>query len=161
MTQKLGPKQKQWVDALRSGKYNQCRGNLHVLDVGHCCLGVACDIFLGKEDSTKQLKSYKDISTDLVGVWDGESTDLPHDLLIDLWFADSEGQLMNNEEDKELHLHMSDLDEKEPFVDNPDFDFHRMRRVTSLVGMNDEGMTFEEIANFVEKYPHMVFIKEA
>ena len=34
---------KQWLDALRSGKYQQTDGYLHSGD-GFCCLGVACDI---------------------------------------------------------------------------------------------------------------------
>ena len=34
---------RQWVDALRSGKYRQTRGWLRK-DDGFCCLGVLCDI---------------------------------------------------------------------------------------------------------------------
>ena len=32
-----------WVEALRSGKYKQCKGRLQKKD-GYCCLGVLCDI---------------------------------------------------------------------------------------------------------------------
>lgn len=41
--QPLGPNQQKWVDALRSGKYNQ---GYRVLQNGngYCCLGVACDV---------------------------------------------------------------------------------------------------------------------
>lgn len=34
----------EWIARLRSGKYKQVFGNLHVLDEGYCCLGVACEI---------------------------------------------------------------------------------------------------------------------
>ena len=34
-----------WVIALRSGEYSQTTGTLED-DSGHCCLGVACDIFI-------------------------------------------------------------------------------------------------------------------
>jgi len=34
-----------WVTALRSGEYSQTNGWLQD-DNGHCCLGVACDIFI-------------------------------------------------------------------------------------------------------------------
>lgn len=34
---------KQWVKALRSGKYQQAIGRLR-RDGGYCCLGVACDV---------------------------------------------------------------------------------------------------------------------
>jgi hypothetical protein len=33
-----------WIDALRSGKYQQGRGFLHS-NKGMCCLGVLCDLF--------------------------------------------------------------------------------------------------------------------
>ena len=35
---------KLWVDALRSGKYQQTQGYLHTKS-GFCCLGVACDVY--------------------------------------------------------------------------------------------------------------------
>lgn len=35
---------RKWVNALRSGKYHQTRGNLQDED-GYCCLGVACRVF--------------------------------------------------------------------------------------------------------------------
>lgn len=34
-----------WIDALRSGEYDQTKGLLQN-NLGHCCLGVACDIFI-------------------------------------------------------------------------------------------------------------------
>jgi len=34
-----------WVRALRSGEYSQTKGRLQD-DSGHCCLGVACDVFI-------------------------------------------------------------------------------------------------------------------
>lgn len=34
-----------WIEALRSGKYQQCRLSLHdTLNDQYCCLGVLCDI---------------------------------------------------------------------------------------------------------------------
>lgn len=38
---------RKWVDALRSGEYEQTTGRLRD-DAGFCCLGVACDLY-GKE----------------------------------------------------------------------------------------------------------------
>lgn len=35
---------KAWVQALRSGEYQQAKGHLSK-DGGYCCLGVACDIY--------------------------------------------------------------------------------------------------------------------
>lgn len=41
---------KKWVKALRSGKYTQTQSRLQDAN-GHCCLGVACDLFI---DQRKQ-----------------------------------------------------------------------------------------------------------
>ena len=35
---------KQWIAALRSGEYAQCKGTLNRAGEGFCCLGVLCDI---------------------------------------------------------------------------------------------------------------------
>jgi hypothetical protein len=50
---KLGPIQKAWVRALRSGKYKQGRERLTALDENgdpkeHCCLGVLCQLAIKK-----------------------------------------------------------------------------------------------------------------
>jgi len=45
-TQKLGELQQAFVDALRSGEFDQCKGVLHD-GRGYCCLGVACVIARG------------------------------------------------------------------------------------------------------------------
>jgi len=41
---KLGINQQKWVEALRSGDFKQTQGVLKD-ERGHCCLGVACEIF--------------------------------------------------------------------------------------------------------------------
>ncbi|MFI5404982.1 MAG: hypothetical protein ACHQ1D_00565 [Nitrososphaerales archaeon] len=42
---KLGPNQKKWIKALRSGKYAQGNGCLYDAELNeYCCLGVACEI---------------------------------------------------------------------------------------------------------------------
>lgn len=49
---KITPKIKKdirtWVRALRSKKYRQTTGQLQD-ETGHCCLGVACDLFIPKK----------------------------------------------------------------------------------------------------------------
>jgi len=55
MTKKLPENIQKWVDALRSGEYNQVKGTLKGKmedgTVGFCCLGVYCEI-MGKEAPT-------------------------------------------------------------------------------------------------------------
>lgn len=50
----------QWIEALRSGKYEQTKEALHSGD-GYCCLGVLCDI-------------------SRLGSWEGENYEVPDDL---------------------------------------------------------------------------------
>jgi hypothetical protein len=48
----MNPQIKQkWVDALRSGEYQQTKGRLHDED-GFCCLGVLCDLYI-KENNVE------------------------------------------------------------------------------------------------------------
>ena len=48
----MNPQIKQkWVDALRSGEYQQTKGRLRKEDK-FCCLGVLCDLY-GKENNVK------------------------------------------------------------------------------------------------------------
>lgn len=44
-----------WIDALRSGKYEQAVGMLQN-DRGYCCLGVACEIFIPEN---KKRRNYR------------------------------------------------------------------------------------------------------
>ncbi len=37
-------KKQKWIEALRSGKYQQTTGMLHEIGAGFCCLGVACEV---------------------------------------------------------------------------------------------------------------------
>ena len=39
--------QREWVEALRSGKYKQETGALHIAG-GYCCLGVLCEVLTEK-----------------------------------------------------------------------------------------------------------------
>lgn len=50
---RLGPRQKVWVAALRSGRYRQIRGSFSSLH-GFCCLGVADDLTPPGEETYEQ-----------------------------------------------------------------------------------------------------------
>jgi hypothetical protein len=39
---------KEWLEALRSGKYKQAQDALHIPDEGYCCLGVLCEVLSNK-----------------------------------------------------------------------------------------------------------------
>lgn len=62
----LGPKQRKWVEALRSGKYFQCRNELctyHGNYESYCCLGVADKELSLRESSKFSLAHTYDVLT--------------------------------------------------------------------------------------------------
>lgn len=68
--QELGPNQRKWVDALRSGEYEQGRRYLR-LGNKCCCLGVGCEVFglerytcenLGDAENKYYYKGYSDVA---------------------------------------------------------------------------------------------------
>lgn len=71
-----------WVQALRSGDYEQTKGNLKVINkqtgqASYCCLGVACEVFL---KAVGQMVTINDdeVGTDRVLVsFDGNPSVLP------------------------------------------------------------------------------------
>ena len=85
---------KQWVDALKSGTYQQGQGKLHATDIKgecmYCCLGVLCDLYMQqnpdeldvkvvtrKSDAFPQHFQMLSIGDDSLTVYDNESVVLP------------------------------------------------------------------------------------
>lgn len=104
---------KQWVEALRSGKYEQGSGSLRLENHGtslHCCLGVLCE----------------NVPDDLVK-WDDE--------IEEFYFK------------KDPVSHENEF--IEPILEEVGFDEDVMRH---LAKMNDDGKTFLEIADWIEKH---------
>lgn len=117
---------KKWIEALRSGKYQQTKGALKNTE-GFCCLGVACELSgLGRWE--------KD------GAWT-------------YYVVDEEGFSPDRREDylpyavrKWLGLYTSEGEY--------DSDFGR----TNLTKANDDdGLTFEQIADLIESNPDGLF----
>ena len=129
----LGPNQKKWIAALRSGEYQQCTGRLKKGGPslrfeerrGFCCLGVWLDICdVEWEDTDYDWYSYNDASSNL--------PDLDY---------------------KELGLKSDDgLIEPPIKYNNHTYEY--------LTDCNDHGLTFEQIADFCEKYPESIFKEE-
>lgn len=111
------------VEALRSGKYKQVTKRLGCED-GFCCLGVACELYIEHEGTPPTFRA-KDTVGSFSGacyVYDGQWMLLPDCVREWLGFSATDGK---------LHA--------------------RSRRGTSsLVGENDHGGTFEEIAGMIE-----------
>lgn len=137
-TTKIEPEfKKKWLEALRSGKYEQGRLFLKNLSGKYCCLGVACDISNN-------------------GKW------LPGSNCYN--FEESEnGNIAENHLPSTTKLEYFS-DEKSPYIVVDDLtldDRNEIRKkfgnvdVITLADLNDSWsflFTFEEIANFIEKY---------
>lgn len=112
---KLGPKQKKWIKALKSGKYKQSKNTLYNKETaGYCCLGVAnevCDL-KEKSDSTL-LNAYKKLGLN-----------------------DDDGEIVDG------------------------YKFPRgKKKYRYLTDMNDKGVSFSKIAEFIESHPEKVFTR--
>jgi hypothetical protein len=110
----MNPQIKQkWVDALRSGEYQQTQRRLHD-ENGFCCLGVLCDLY-GKENNVEwEHSSYNNNAY----MFQDMATILP--LSVVEWSGVGEGN---------------------PLVNDGD---------SSLAKLNDQGSTFNEIADVIE-----------
>jgi hypothetical protein len=76
---------KKWIKALRSGKYKQGKGYLHIKGEkqdSFCCLGVACDLALkaGVELKTQQVTATNKDDEVQVMMYDHEQGELPEEV---------------------------------------------------------------------------------
>jgi hypothetical protein len=117
---------KQWVKALRSGEYKQGRSSLRNKD-HFCCLGVLCDLH-SKTDGHRATWSVPDFCGDMkYGAIDKNETELPASVM--RWAGMHSPNPV---------LEFSSL--AEPVLEFP-----------SLAELNDNGRTFGEIADLIEK----------
>lgn len=72
---------KEWIKALRSGKYEQCTGQLRDVDT-YCCLGVLCEIALKKG---------------LIKGYNSRSLDLPEEVRESVGLTTTDGQYNDTE----------------------------------------------------------------
>lgn len=116
---------KKWVEALRSGEFQQTKGKLHN-GSEYCCLGVACAIYAEEGGGNFEKDAVYDEWS-----FDGECSTLPDSVLDWLNLQTDAG-----------YFKLIDGD-------------------GSLLDANDEqGKTFEEIADIIDSEPEGLFVKE-
>lgn len=120
---KLSPEEarQNWVEALRSGEYEQGKAVLRTGDNRYCCLGVACDLLRKLEGIGHWDTSTLDFvvsSRENGGVFEKRSGSLP--LVACKWLGGVS--------------HCGRLNDGSNYLD----------------ALNDEGKTFSEIANLIE-----------
>lgn len=134
-----------WIEALRSGEYEQGIGNLAVYDVNntltHCCLGVLCELAvkdglpISREESRDDNgEPYPENDREGVAVhFDSSDCLLPESVMVWAGLDDDAGSFLEPDGDIKP--------DGEPF-----------RRQADLAGRNDGGASFTEIADLIEKY---------
>ena len=123
---------KQWVSALRSGKYRQGRKVLHSSYNTYCCLGVLCE--LARESGVKidYVEGYEGALPRIF--YDNEAYELPPS--VREWAG-----VENSNPAVTAPSPFRDTDEEGNVV---------IER-TSLAELNDDGATFEAIAQIIEE----------
>ena len=140
-----------WTEALRSGDYNQATGTLAKVDdttgevVGHCCLGVLCEIAIKHgvkvEREGRMRTEYADDDSDESYEYYDNITFDDRDDLVPQSVKDWAGLKTN---DASVINNYPDGSAEEEEMDNEFSD--------SLAGLNDSGKSFLDIANLIEKY---------
>lgn len=118
-----------WVDALRSGEFDQCQDVLHKQEDGYCCLGVACEVAIQDGLPLERRPSE----------WD-------HALVVEYGVR---GQF----DPQLLPLQVQEwagLDGGSG-VDLPGITTYHGFHI-SLIDLNDSGLTFDQIADVIEWY---------
>ena len=124
-----------WINALRSGEYEQSsKGFLHIADEfseRYCCLGVLCDLY-AKERNKEWTKEYKG------------------------WTKRYNGRILDFEGEDQYPpqsvVEWAGLPEKSPSIkfsgEIDDCEFEN----PELAELNDDGISFNTIADLIEQY---------
>lgn len=116
-----------WIQALRSGKYEQDRGVLRSVQTdGFCCLGVLCDLYI-QDHSDAQWEH--GIGDDRFALY-GETGVLPCSVMTWAGLTDTNPSVK---------------------VPNDDDTVYCGNCGSSLAGLNDLGRSFEQIAQIIEE----------
>ena len=143
-----------WVQALRSGEYEQCREQLHT-ETGYCCLGVACDISGLGEWGTPGRANVGKIESETL-TWyilqdesEMSATTLPDSVMHWLGFSSNSGVF--NSRIKQVPADALPEELNDVLADSG----------KSLAVLNDRGFTFHEIADIIEAFePWAVLVTE-
>ena len=128
----MNPEVKQkWIDALRSGKYEQGSEKLRSVE-GYCCLGVLCDLYAKEKENQWEFCGNEETNLQRHDYWyfDGESEFLP--FIVSDWA----GLNINNP--------------KIGIVVEDDF-FGEYFDTDAIANLNDSGYTFSYLANLIEE----------
>ena len=128
---KMNPEVKQkWIDALRSGDYEQGSEKLRSV-TGYCCLGVLCDLYAREHDTQWEFRGYDELS---------DETN-PHPM--DYWYFDEHSEFL-----PESVMNWAGLKTHNPpmRVDSDDGFY-----TDEIANLNDSGYTFNDLSKLIEQ----------
>lgn len=135
--EEIAEHRKQWIEALRSGRFSQTREKLRD-ENGYCCLGVVCELAgIEAEDGAYYY------------VYEDEYLTLPQAGREWLGVRSPNPCLDIPEEVRSLGVqgHHPDSEEADAYVEWP----------TDVAALNDQGLTFNQLADLIEYFgfhPH-------
>lgn len=133
---KMNPEVKQkWIDALRSGDYEQGSEKLRGVN-GYCCLGVLCDLYAQEHNTEWEFRGYDELS---------DETNNP----MDYWYFDEHSEFL-----PESVMNWAGLKTNNPQVrvdveDNDDEDNWYFQ--DEIANVNDSGYTFMDLSKIIEQ----------
>ena len=132
---------KQWLDALESGDYSQCKGKLVKTKqttgepVSYCCLGVAATLAKVPSENVK-----------------GDAGNKYRHGVLMFWDGGDQGCYEETEMLPEDAMEWLGLRSGDPELDLPPGHKHYNIWGTSLVSLNDRGVSFADIAAMIREY---------
>lgn len=129
---KMNPEVKQkWIDALRSGKYEQGSEKLRTV-TGYCCLGVLCDLYAQEHDTQWEFRG-------------NEETNLQP---MDYWYFGDQSEFL-----PESVMDWAELKTPNPNVriDVEDGDEDNWYYQDQIANVNDSGYSFNQIAEVIQQ----------
>ena len=128
---KMNPEVKQkWIDALRSGKYEQGSEKLRSVS-GYCCLGVLCDLYAQEHNTEWEFRGYEETNLQPKDYWYfGEQSEFLPDFVME-W-----AELKLNCPVVKIDV---EEDDEDPWFYNE-----------GLADLNDSGYTFMDLSKLIE-----------
>jgi hypothetical protein len=121
-----------WIDALRSGKYEQGSEKLRSV-TGYCCLGVLCDLYSKEQGAEWEFRGITETNLQPKDYWyfEGESEFLPDSV------REWAGFNVNN---PSVRVDVTDNDDEDDWFYNDE-----------IANLNDSGYTFNELSKLIEQ----------
>jgi hypothetical protein len=121
-----------WIDALRSGKYDQGSEKLRSV-TGYCCLGVLCDLYAKEHNQEWEFRGITETNLQPQDYWyfEDQSEFLPDSV------RDWAGLPFGN---PNVRVDVTDNDDEDDWFYNDE-----------IANLNDSGYTFNELSKLIEQ----------